>query len=37
LLTTRHRCNIDVCALAQSRRFRHRPLVTPKTKGIKRV
>jgi len=36
LPTTRHRCNLDVWALAQSRGNGHRSLVTP-PKGIKRV
>jgi len=36
LLTTRHRCNLDVWTQAQSRGVWHRSLVTP-GKGIKRV
>jgi len=30
LPTTRHRCNLEVWTLAQSRRDKHRSLVTPK-------
>jgi len=29
LPTTRHRCKLDICALAQSRGGGHRSLVTP--------
>jgi len=37
LPTTRHRCNFDVLALAQSRGVGHRLLVTPERELIKRV